>query len=177
MGFRATINFRKFKVPFSNYKKPWIINRADNQATPKIVDRYLKYAMKTVFIWIWNNLVPRVYSAFKMAAERRPWHTALWYPRWLVWRYRHSYISRDWPKLSSLRNDLLGQLYLSFPLQSETKHCSCCFNYSRQLKVELKLMFDRKLTWNSSRLNVNRWNEGDGSALFGRQSFNLWHDS
>ena len=24
-----------------------------------------------------NNLVPRVYSAFKMAAERRPWHTPL----------------------------------------------------------------------------------------------------
>ena len=61
------------------------------------------------------NLVPRVYSAFKMAAEIRPWHTPLWYPRWLFWRYRHSYISRDWPKLSSLKNDPLVQLYLLFP--------------------------------------------------------------
>ena len=58
------------------------------------------------------NLVPRVYSAFKMATERRPWHTPLWYPRWLVRRYGHSYISRDWPKLSSLQNDGLVRLYL-----------------------------------------------------------------
>ena len=27
------------------------------------------------------NLVPRVYSSFKMAAERRPWHTLLYPPR------------------------------------------------------------------------------------------------
>ena len=27
-----------------------------------------------------TNLVPRVYSAFKMAAERRPWHTPLYPP-------------------------------------------------------------------------------------------------
>ena len=68
-------------------------------------------------VMIMGNLVPRVYSAFKMAAERRPWHTPLWYPRWLVWRFRHSYISRDWPKLSSLQNDRLVQLHLLFPLQ------------------------------------------------------------
>ena len=28
-------------------------------------------------VMIMGNLVPRVYSAFKMAAERRPWHTPL----------------------------------------------------------------------------------------------------
>ena len=63
------------------------------------------------------NLVPRVYCAFKMAERRRPWHTQLWHPRWLVWRYRHSYISRDWPKLSPLQNGWPVQLYLLFPLQ------------------------------------------------------------
>ena len=29
---------------------------------------------------------------------------------------------------------------------SAVKHSSCCFNYSRHLKEELKLMLDRKLT-------------------------------
>ena len=39
---------------------------------------------------------------------------------------------------------------------SPVKHSSCCFNYSRQLKEELKLMLDCKLTSNSSRLTIKR---------------------
>ena len=34
-------------------------------------------ANRCSFLTVSFNLVPRVYSAFKMAAERRPWHTPL----------------------------------------------------------------------------------------------------
>ena len=57
---------------------------------------------------------------------------------------------------------------------SPVKHSSCCFNYSRQLKEELRLMLDRKLTWNSSRLSIKRWNEVI-DPIYSAVSFNLLH--
>ena len=51
--------------------------------------------------------------------------------------------------LSCKMADLCSYIAISCAIEtklSPVKHSSCCFNYSRQLKEELKLMLDRKLT-------------------------------
>ena len=61
----------------------------------------------------WTNLVPRVYSAFKMAAERRrPWHTPLDSPRnspriveyFVTWHIIESCPRYTWSAVPGIKN-------------------------------------------------------------------------
>ena len=63
------------------------------------------FCNKVYFI---SNLVPRVYSAFKMAAERRPWHTPLYPPRnrGVFCHVTHNRISFSLHLISGSRNHI-----------------------------------------------------------------------
>jgi len=75
------------------------------------------------------NLVPWVYSPFKMAAERRPWHTPLWPPakystnRGVFCHVTHNRISFSLHLISGSRNQ--KWLTMSEDLASIWIHFAC----------------------------------------------------